>query len=114
MMEQSPDRRTDDLSRHHDWILLDSIGFHRRERRRAPHRDEEVQTRAAVPAVSGAGGADPGSDTTHDPIARHKQRRPNAGETTHRPAYSLSRALRNLGSGANTPFLKEHVLGLLI
>lgn len=30
------------------------------------------------------------------------------------PIYSLSRALRNLGSGANTPFLKAHLLGLLI
>ena len=28
--------------------------------------------------------------------------------------YSLSRALRNLGSDANTPFLKAHLLGLLI
>ena len=34
-------------------------------------------------------GVHPGSDTTHDPIARHKQRRPNAGETTHRPAYGV-------------------------
>ena len=34
-------------------------------------------------------GVHPGSDTTHDPIARHKQRRPNTGETTHRSAYGV-------------------------
>ena len=30
------------------------------------------------------------------------------------PSYSLSRTLKNLGSDANTPFLKAHLLGLLI
>ena len=39
-------------------------------------------------------GVHPGSDTTHDPITRHKQRRPNAGETTHRPAYGVVEELQ--------------------
>ena len=34
-------------------------------------------------------GVHPGSDTTHDPIARHKQRRPCADETAHPAADNV-------------------------
>ena len=37
---------------------------------------------------SGAGGV-PGADTTGIRFALHKQRRPNAGEATHPPAYVI-------------------------